>query len=52
MMSCCGKLIVMRPELTFNFLELFTRARAFDASAAVMHQMIRIEAVVPVWLFG
>ena len=50
MMTFCGKLFVVRTELALNLLEFTTRARAFDQTAAILHQFVRFETILPIWL--
>ena len=52
MMACCGEHLFIRTKIAFTFLEHLARARALEFGAVLLHQAVRVDAVLPWWIFG
>jgi len=52
MMACCGEHLFIRTKIAFTFLEHLARARALEFGAVLLHQAVRVDAVLPGWVFG
>ena len=52
MVIWCGRLFSVRTGSALDIFDILARTRAFELSAAVLYQTVRVDTVLPLWLFG